>query len=180
MDGFGYLSVLVSAFSAIIYLIQRLYLFLTSDFLLVDFSIFRLVFSCNNIAISGFQEIWPWARPLLVSFFLLSKLFFCNAWKFQALLGKFSIPFLMVATWHFISARRWPLWLTSCSFPIFLMHKLFFPYVELVFRCIHVGGHFPSLLPTVKMVVGFGGSIVAANVLRLLFPKMAHVLFGGR
>ena len=106
--------------------------------------------------------------------------FFYNTWKFQISLGKLSIPFLMFATWFFMSSKRLPNWITSCSFPIFLMHVLFFPYIGIALKRLHIGEGFPTLQPTLNFVVGFFGSIIVATLLRRFMPKLSHILFGGR
>ena len=106
--------------------------------------------------------------------------FFYNTWKFQISLGKLSIPFLMFATWFFMSSKRLPNWITSCSFPIFLMHVLFFPYIGIALKRLHIWEGFPTLQPTLNFVVGFFGSIIVATLLRRFLPKLSHILFGGR
>ena len=107
-------------------------------------------------------------------------IFYYNTLKFQIALGKLSLPFLIYATWHFIPAKQWPRWLTSCSFPIFLMHVLFFPHIGIAFKHLHFGVEMPSLQPTINFIVGFFGSIAIANLLRRLWPRLSHILFGGR
>ena len=106
--------------------------------------------------------------------------FFYNTWKFQISLGKLSIPLLMYATWFFMPPKRLPDWLASCSFPIFLMHMLFFPYIGIALKRLHIGEGYPTLQPMLNFAAGFLGSIIVANLLRRFLPKLAHVLFGGR
>ena len=106
--------------------------------------------------------------------------FFYNTWKFQISLGKLSIPLLMYATWFFMPPKRLPDWLASCSFPIFLMHMLFFPYIGIALKRLHIGEGYPTLQPMLNFAAGFLRSIIVANLLRRFLPKLAHVLFGGR
>jgi len=126
----------------------------------------------RNVAISS---------AIIGTFLLACKIiFFYNTWKFQISIGKLSIPFLMYATWYFMPTMRLPNWLTSCSFPIFLMHVLFFPYIGIALKHLHFPERFPILQPTLNFFIGFFGSIVVANLLRRFLPKLSHVLFGGR
>lgn len=88
----------------------------------------------------------------------------------------FLIPSLMYAFWHFMPARKLPDWLTACSFPIYLMHILFFPAIEMLNLC----GGIPEIMSIEKFVIGFIGPIIVAVVLRKFMPKVALYLFGGR
>lgn len=115
----------------------------------------------------------------LVGFALLGikLLLVYNSWRCVSVVGKFSLPLLIYFTWHFISARKLPDWLTSCSFPIFLMHTVLFASIGIVLK------HFPidGLAKDFAMFLGgILGSIVIALVLRRYTPRLASVLFGGR
>jgi len=114
------------------------------------------------------------------SLLICKIIFFYNTWKIQIPIGNLSIPFLTYATWYFMPTVRLPNWLTSCAFPIYLMHMLFFPYIGIVLKQMHIVEKFPVAQPILNFFIGFVGSIIAANLLRRLLPKLSHVLFGGR
>lgn len=50
------------------------------------------------------------------------------------------IPFLLYAVFYFMPDRAWPKWLTSCVFPIFLMHWLLLIYYTAIFKHVHMNG----------------------------------------
>lgn len=84
-----------------------------------------------------------------------------------------AIPFMIVGLWGLVPARSFPQVLTKNTFPIYLIHM----FVLLLFGS--------SKIANPAVAIGVGGaailiSIVAAVVLRKLFPKMAAFLFGGR
>ena len=87
-----------------------------------------------------------------------------------------NVPFLFCLVWVLIPSRRWPSWLTSMSFPIYLVHwfvmnlhnHLFVDRIETFGQLFFKAGF---------MVLGSLG-IVA--ILRLLPRKAYEVLFGGR
>ena len=87
------------------------------------------------------------------------------------------LPAFMYAVWHIMPSWPFPRWFTSCSFPIFLLHMIFFPVTWFVIKHCHVG------LQTGKLVSCFAAivaSIVVANLLRKRFPRLADFLFAGR
>ena len=107
----------------------------------------------------------------------LKLLFAFNAWRGEIIIGKLSIPFLVCFVWRFMTARKLPEWLTSCSFPIFLMHAVLFAHIWFVLK------YFPlvGLAKDFAMFVGsILGSIAIATVLRRFTPRLASMLFGGR
>lgn len=118
----------------------------------------------------------------IIGIALLSARIFCfyHNLHFYSSFDKISLPFLMIATWCFMPTGKWPIWLTSSSFAIYLLHELFFVHIDLITK------HLPNvdpLSPTraiVKFVVGFVGSIVLTIILRRFLPKTSKVLFGGR
>lgn len=109
---------------------------------------------------------------------LVAKLLFAfNSWRGGIAIGKIMLPFLIYFTWHFMPTTKLPNWLTSCSFPIFLMHTVLFPHIVIVLK------HLPIEGLSKDFAVFFGGilgSIVITLVLRRFTPKAATLLFGGR
>ena len=87
------------------------------------------------------------------------------------------LPALMYAVWHIMPSRPFPLWLTSCSFPIFLLHMIFLIVVWRVFYHCPVGRQFGALISCFAAIVA---SIVTANLLRKRHPRLADFLFAGR
>ena len=107
----------------------------------------------------------------------LKLVFVYHVWRFETCIGKLSLPFLMFSAWGVMTAFKLPQWLTSCSFPIFLMHTITIPYIGVAMKRIPIG-------PTIAAFVAFGSSIAisiaAAVILRRFFPRFANVIFGGR
>ena len=115
----------------------------------------------------------------IVGFSLLAAklLFAFNLWRGEIAIGKIMLPFLIYFTWHFMPARKLPNYLTSCSFPIFLMHTVLFAYIGIALK------HLPVEGLSRDFAIFFGGilgSVVIALVLRRFAPKVAALLFGGR
>jgi len=112
-----------------------------------------------------------------VSLLMLKLLFAYNGWRFEACIGKLSLPFLLCFIWHVMPACRLPQWLTACSFPIFLMHSIALCYIGVAMKRIPVGA-MPAAL------AGFAGSIAVsvavAVLLRRFAPRLADIAFGGR
>ena len=104
-------------------------------------------------------------------------LFAINAWRGEIVIGKIMLPFLIYFTWHYMPARKLPNWLTTCSFPIFLMHTVLFGYCGVLIK------HFPTsglVSDFTEYSVGVFGAIAIACALRRYMPKVADILFGGR
>ena len=109
---------------------------------------------------------------------LAVKLVFAyHGWRFEIALGKISVVFLIYAVWHFMSAARWPNWLTSCSFPIFLMHTVVFTIASVLLKRLPIQG---VALELVQYMLGITVPIVATVGLRRVAPRVAAIVFGGR
>ena len=111
---------------------------------------------------------------------LIAKMVFAyHGWRGEIAIGKLSLPFLIYAVWHYMSAARWPAWLTSCSFPIFLIHPIMLSYAGVAVK--HLYTTEPSVnATTAQYCCGVVLSIIAAVVMRRLAPKAAAIAFGGR
>ena len=87
-------------------------------------------------------------------------------------------PFLLYSIYHFMPTKAWPNWLTSCAFPIFLMHPITFQYLGIVQKYV------PPICAEAQTLIQFVGGatvpIAVAVLLRRFLPKTASVLFGGR
>ena len=86
------------------------------------------------------------------------------------------VPLLMLGLWGLIPSVRWPKWLTSCAFPIFLLH-VFAIGVYNNFLVRDVSG---VLAFAAKYAFSVGLPIVAVVVMRRMLPKVAELAFGGR
>ncbi len=88
-----------------------------------------------------------------------------------------AIPFLLCAVWHLMPSSKWPSALTSCSFPIFLLHFLCIPIVSIPIKHSMLrGSQFGSVL--IFLCATFL-SICLASILRK-FPRINAFLFAGR
>ena len=87
------------------------------------------------------------------------------------------LPMLMFAVWHVMPARPFPVWLTFCSFPIYLLHVIFLHYACVAVKHSPIERQTGAILSCIFAIVV---SIVVANLLRKRFPRLADFLFGGR
>ena len=78
--------------------------------------------------------------------------------------------------WKFIPERPIPKWLTNSAFAVFVMHPFFF----YLWDCIVAKPVETIPMWLLKWVVGFGGSIIFAQTLRLSMPMVAKIAFGRR
>ena len=153
-----------------------------SSFLIRGFSIYGLFYFSVGVFIRQYQNFKMtrkkafWGAAIGISLLVTKIIFFYNTWRFQILVGKLSVPFLLYVTWHFMSAKSWPLWLTSCAFPIFLMHGLL---IYILYR-LRIYQEILMWQPMVNFIVGFFGSIIVTNLLRRTIPRLSQILFGGR
>ena len=98
--------------------------------------------------------------------------------KISVWFNSFITPFLLYSIYHFMPTKAWPNWLTSCAFPIFLMHSIALSYFGIALK------HIPIVCVEAQTLIQFAGGaaipIAVAVILRRFFPKTAGVLFGGR
>ncbi len=87
------------------------------------------------------------------------------------------LPALMYAVWHVMPSRPFPLWFTSCSFPIFLLHIIFLRVMGIVIKHCPIGLQTGKVISCLAAIVA---SIVLTNLLRKRFPRLADFLFAGR
>ena len=101
----------------------------------------------------------------------------------QPLLGWLSIPFLVGGAWGWSPSAKWPVWLTSCSFPVYLVHKFLYPVlVRRLGGTCEMHGYAGCSLGDYLWVpaTAFALSVLATVLLRKLAPVAAKVAFGGR
>ena len=88
-----------------------------------------------------------------------------------------AIPLLVAGTWLVVPAKPWPKWLTSLSFPIYVMH--FFVIFALDgFRAPRVNKSIGFMFAEFAAAVAVPSVIVL--LLRRIFPRAAAFAFGGR
>ena len=90
-------------------------------------------------------------------------------------IGFAAIPFALYGAWGACGDGKWPTWLVSNSFSVFLIHK----FVLLVLREFT---HWNSSLATYALTAtaAFAAALGAAIIFKKLLPRTAAVCFGGR
>ena len=85
------------------------------------------------------------------------------------------IPFLLLGVWGIVSDRRFPRWLVSSSFGIYLIHEFALRLLNPICDAGH-GVHQYFL----KAVIAFFASLCVTVTIHRILPKVSAVLFGGR
>lgn len=91
--------------------------------------------------------------------------------------GWLAIPLTMLGIWGLTPSTKWPKWLVTSSFPVYLIHKFFFPHRIVEYVTNNGGG---IILCCLVASVVFILSIGVTLVIRTLMPKRSSLLFGGR
>ena len=95
------------------------------------------------------------------------------------------VPMFLFSLWNLLPTIKLPSWLSSMSFPIFILHILVWRLFGIVESVTHTKS-FSFLRPEdmfdwgVKWAIGFCGPILFALSFRKIFPRFARVAFGGR
>ena len=89
----------------------------------------------------------------------------------------FAIPLLVAGTWMLVPSAPWPKWLTSMSFPVYVMH-FFVVYAMDGFRRAKADKSIAVML--LQAAVAVVVPCLVALLLRRLAPKAASAVFGGR
>ena len=95
--------------------------------------------------------------------------------EYAGIVGAGSLPFVLYLVWCCVPQAQLPVWLTSCAFPIYMMHLL----------SIHLYGPLVKRVPLGSwhilfcFLFTFVSCCVLATVIRKM-PKAAHVLYGNR
>lgn len=110
-----------------------------------------------------------------VCLFVLRIVFAYVKPEYAGLLGAISLPFVLYLVWCCVPQAQLPVWLTSCAFPIYMMHLLL----------IHLYGPLVKRLPlgSWHILFCFLFTFVSCCVLAALIrkkPKVAHLLYGNR
>ena len=89
--------------------------------------------------------------------------------------GCLSIPLMLVGVWSFAPANAWPKFMVVASFPIYLVHKFFYP---LAYKT--VGAQVTLWQYAVTALLVFGASLLCVTLLRKFLPKVMSIAWGGR
>ena len=100
-----------------------------------------------------------------------------NSWPYDGEIMRLCVPLLLLFTWCVMPAINLPIWLTSCAFPIYLIHWFVNQYMSRLLECI---GICPFPCAVLTFLFGIAGSCAIALFLRRVAPRTAEVLFGGR
>ena len=92
--------------------------------------------------------------------------------------GLVSIPFVMYALYELMPSTNWPIWFTSCSFPIYLMHRIIQSFLGVLFK--NVPGFNGWVIATTYFLVGVIVPICITHVIRRTLPRTSNCLLGGR
>ena len=98
-----------------------------------------------------------------------------HGWGVEQYSGWLAIPFMLYGVWNLVPDCEWPKWLVGCSFPVYVLHKFFYPFAHKAFGS--TGTWFGYLLTTIFVFVM---SLVVANIFKKVLPRVASVAFGGR
>lgn len=88
-----------------------------------------------------------------------------------------SIPFLLLAVWRMMPESNLPNWLGHVAFPVYLMHPVVLAYLGSVGRRFPWGG---ACIRISFCFLAFAICVCVANLIRMYFPRVFNILFGGR
>ena len=89
----------------------------------------------------------------------------------------FAIPLLVSGMWLALPAGKWPTWMMSLSFPIYVMH-FFVTFALDGFMRVHGNKSIPAMMAAAAAAVVL--PTAAAILIRRFWPCLSSVLFGGR
>lgn len=92
-------------------------------------------------------------------------------------LTELAIPFMMYATWVYMSSSSLPNILQGLSFPIYLSHCIFIAYWAGIARRVGLSVNVSSCL---AWPLGLAGALLFTFLLRTYLPKLFRTLTGGR
>lgn len=158
--------------------------------------IFGWTFSINGFAYFAFGLLLrryesrrlPWSK-VYASFLGLAVVaifFVANATDWMGVYARavciFTVPFALYSFWELVPAKKFPVWLTSSSFPLYLMH---WPILHLVLIIAGKLGWRGFLMNSVagsivQFCIASFMAITMAQISRRWFPRFTYMLFGGR
>ena len=96
--------------------------------------------------------------------------------RFDVIMRDLSIPFLLLVIWRAVPSDCLR---GACAFPLYVMHILFFPYVDVIITRI-IPQIAPEMLAGIRFFVGVSASLVVAKLLCDYCPRLSGCLFGNR
>lgn len=119
----------------------------------------------------------PTAILVSVGLGLVTARVVCVRFGFElagAYCGFASIPFLLYGLWRIIPTRPLPRILATASFPIYVVHKFFYPIVECWWDKNTIGGYIMTFVSVLIL------SLTVTCLIRRMSSRFAAVVFGGR
>lgn len=174
--------------TVIVFASGRFQLFMRYTFSLngLFFFVLGMIIRLGEYKLESKNKLIHWAALVLGAAVLGFSICFCEietrAFFFVRMIY---VPLFLYAAWNLLPMVKLPGWLSSVAFPIFLLHVLVWRLLGAIDMATHQY-YFAFLRPEsfyawgVKWIVGFGGSLMLALLLRRLFPRFAKIAFGGR
>ena len=83
--------------------------------------------------------------------------------------------------WAIVPSGKWPSWLVSNAFPLFIIHPMVIYFIEFGFKGLHRLHWFHSYPGYVGgLIILIPGICALAQVLKIKLPRVASIIFGGR
>ncbi len=114
--------------------------------------------------------------------FLIGYLALSMSVRFFEVVGWLSLCCVLVGVWGLMTEKHLPKCLTSCSFPIYILHMFFLHVFGFLIRRVHSLAWFGDGVGDIFLhsVLAIVGSIIVTLLFRKFFSKTAAVFFGGR
>lgn len=126
----------------------------------------------------GGKYIWPVLMIMIVVRILLLR----KGFSYQGLIDKSVIPVALLAAWCVIPVHPLPYWLTSASFPVYLIHPFIYYFVYGLTTALHCNRLMVNNLCLYLLMVlsVFTASVLVMLMMRRYLPVASRLLFGGR
>lgn len=150
------------------------------SWLAYSFSLEGLAYFSLGIYLRFLDRIPSFRLCLLtsVSFILmLGSMFFAYHYKIDCL-DILHIPFTMCCFWQIMVMHRWPSFVISSAFPIYLMHGICIVPIRGVMNYFGLGSSISGWF--IIWVGAFGTCLLITYLMRRYIPRMSSFLFGGR
>lgn len=98
------------------------------------------------------------------------------------ILCSIGVPISILGLWYSMSGRPWPKSLTSCSFPIYVLHAFWGVIAAVLISAAGLKSWAAesAIAWGIKWLLMAGGSIITTMMARRFLPRMSAVVFGGR
>ena len=121
---------------------------------------------------------WQGLMGVVVSLFVIAVRGNPYSSKSATLLTWIYIPVLLAGLWSLCPTRRFPTFLTTASFPVYVLHMFAIKFLRMA-----MPGFFGQLTAGRYVLLGlasFATCVLVSYVLRKVAPRTSAVLFGGR